>query len=269
LFRKKKIILFIIVFTVISLISIKLLGRIFQQDNIQQILDQKLDGKLVPHEVNHHTKLNDILKHGLRSLEIDLHFHTDQNNTSYFQIGHDKKDLNKLTFESYLKILKHKNIKKIWLDIKNVTNENIDQILKHLIYLDTIYHIKSSIIFESSLRSPQLKKISDSGFHTSYYLFNNPIEHMLSESRDEALRKEAKKIKLQLEEQNMKAISFNSMLYPFIKKYLEPLLSKEIVYHTWKSGKLKNYNVIKKIKTEKYFQDKRVKTILYYYYDKE
>jgi len=261
----KKIALSIFLFIVLFIVLMMLFQKISKKENIKHLLEQKLDGRLLPHEVNNQKKLNDILNNGIRSFELDLFFYTDTNHLSYFKIGHDKENLDQLIFETYLKKLKKYKIKKIWMDVKNVSTQNIDKILTRLNYLDKHYNIKPIVIFESALRSDQLRKISYAGFHTSYYLYNNPIHEMLLREDDKGLIKEANTIKQQIEKQEMKAISFNSLLYPFIKDYLEPILSSNIVYHTWKSVKFKNYNAIQKMQEKKYFQDKRIKTILYYY----
>ncbi len=261
----KKIALSIILLIVLFIVLIMLFEKISQKENIKDLLEQKLDGRLLPHEVNNQKRLNEILKNGIRSLELDLFFYTKNNNISYFKIGHDKEDLDQLIFETYLQKLKKYKIKKIWMDVKNVSEQNIDQILKRLNYLDKHYNIKPIVIFESALRSVKFKKISHAGFHTSYYLYNNPIHEMLLRKDHEGLIIAASTIKIQIEKQEMNAISFNSLLYPFIKNYLEPILSSNIVYHTWKSVKFKNYNAIQEMQQKEYFHDKRIETILYYY----
>jgi len=265
----KKIVFSIFLILVIFKLLLASFQHISQKKNIEDLLAQKLDGRMVPHEVNSFTKLNSILESGIRSFELDLFFQTKDNSISCFEIGHDKEDLGGTTFETYLKKIKPYKIKKIWMDVKNVSDKNIDLILNHLNYLDERYHIKSIIIFESSLQSEKLKKISDAGFHTSCYLFNNPVDQMLSTNNNKLLKEEANRIKIQIAKQHSEAISFNSSLYPFIKTYLEPIIPKDIVYHTWKSVEFKDRNAIKSIKKKKYFYDKRMKTILYYYYKKE
>lgn len=261
-------IIYIAILIIFLLLLIVFYRNINQKQNIENLLSENLDGRMVPHEVNTIDKLNEITQNGIKSYEIDVHFNTD-GNVSYFEIGHDDKDLNGVKFESYLKQNKPLKIKKIWMDVKNVSDENIDKILEHLNKLDSQYQIKNIIIFETSTKSENLKKISDVGFHTSLYITNSPIDKMLEENDEKLMKKEAKNIANQISIQHPKAISFNSMLYPFVKTYLEPIIPKNISYHTWKSIKMQDRNAIKDLKNQTYFKDKRVKTILYYYFPRK
>ena len=70
------------------------------------------------------------------------------------------------------------------------------------------------------------------GWHTSYYLPTEKIQNLLVNDRHEDLELLALKICDQAEHQRLSAISFDGVLYPFVKKYLEPLLHENIVYHT-------------------------------------
>jgi heptose-I-phosphate ethanolaminephosphotransferase len=260
----KKIIYIVIVLLALFAINTSY-NHFNKKQNLKIILSENLDGRMVPHEINTMDRLNEIIKNGIRSYEIDVHFNT-KDNVSYFEIGHDNEDLHGATLESYLKQTKQLKIKKIWMDVKNMSDENIDKALEHLKKLDAQYHIKNIIIFETPVKSEKLKKISDAGFHTSLYITNSPIDKMLKENDKELMKKEAKNIANQISIRHSKAISFNSMLYPFVKTYLEPIVPKNIVYHTWKSVKLQDRNAIKDVKNTKYFKDTRVKTILYYYF---
>lgn len=261
-------IIFIAILVILVFLAIFLYREINQRQNIKDLLSENLDGRMVPHEINTIDKLNKITQQGIKSYEIDVHFNT-KDNASYFEVGHDDEDLNGATFESYLKQTKSLKIKKIWLDVKNVSDKNIDRILKHLNKLDSQYQIKNIIIFETSTKSENLKKISDAGFQTSLYITNSPIDKMLEENDEKLMKKEAKNIANQISIQHSKAISFNSMLYPFVKTYLEPIIPKNITYNTWKSIKLQDRNAIKDIKNQTYFKDKRIKTILYYYFPRK
>lgn len=261
-------IIFITILIILIFLSIFLYHYINQKQNTKDLLSENLDGRMVPHEINTLKKLNEILENGIRSYEIDIHFNT-KDNISYFEIGHDNEDLHGTTFESYLKNTNSLKIKKIWLDVKNVSNENIDEILKHLNKLDSQYHIKGIVIFETPFKNAKMQKISDAGFETSFYISNSPIDKMIKANEKNMMKKEAENIANQISIQHSKAISFNSLLYPFVKTYLEPIIPKNIAYHTWKSVKMQDRNAISDVKNTKYFKDKRVKTILYYYFPRK
>ncbi len=259
----KKILLFTLAIIFIILITIAFKSQQNQNQNINQLLQQELDGKLIPHKVNYINKLNNVLDDNLLSFEFDTIFNI-QNSTPYFEIGHDKKELQGVSFEDYLKILKGKKIKKIWMDIKHVKESNIPAILNRLNYLDKIYKIKNILIFESNSISPKIKLISDAGYHTSYYL---PIDRLIMITKNDNILalKEATKIKEQINYQNLKAVSFPTYIYSFIKTNIEPIISDKIVYHTWDRYKFKKKDELIKIQKEDFFKDERVKTIIYSY----
>ena len=71
----------------------------------------------------------------------------------------------------------------------------------------------------------------------------------------------------------MHAISFNERLYPFVKKYQQPLLPTSIYYHTWgdadnmgtpfnKETSLSSELYLSNLQSKAYYFDPRVKTIL-------
>ena len=152
------------------------------------------------------------------------------------------------------------------MDIKNVNEQNIPLILKRLDYLDNIYKFKNILIFETKTTSPKLRLISDAGYHTSYYLPNTGLKAMKKGNKDLEI-KEAIRIKNQIESQNLSAVSFRKELYEFIKKNVEPITKKEIVYHTWQKYKFKRKDELLTIQKENYYKDSKVKTIIYSYYN--
>ncbi len=62
--------------------------------------------------------------------------------------------------------------------------------------------------------------------------------------------------------QNLDAVSFDHRLYPFVKQYLEPLISDDIAYHTWYAPSLKSINFKDNLLKNKLYLDNRVKTLL-------
>lgn len=236
-----------------------------QRNNIQRVLAQNLDGRLIPHKANYRNKLNNILSDNLRTFEFDSLFNAGAK-TPFFEIGHDEQETNGTSFEAYLEIIKDKQIKKIWMDIKNVEENNIASIVTRLDDLDNIHHFKSILIFESSSESPKLKAISDAGYHTSYYLPTDVLQD-ISEQNTAAIQKEAIRIKRQIDSQNLKAVSFPAVLYPFVKSHLETIIPGDIVYHTWNTFKFKKADELSKIQRQSFYQDARVKTIIYSYYN--
>ena len=252
----KKIILLIIILSIFIFISKLSLDQYNQNHNIATVLKEKLDTRIVPHKVNYKNKLYNILSSDLHAFEFDTNFNTNAK-IPYFEVGHDDKELHDISFEDYLKIIKNKKIKKIWMDIKNVNENNIHKILKRLDYLDKTYDIKDILIFETSATTSKVKLISDAGYHTSYYI---PIIYALANNIFTA-----KKLKKQIQDQGLKAVSFPSYLYDFVNTNLKPIIAERIVFHTWATYKFKYKDELKKIKKEKFYTDNRIKTILFTY----
>jgi hypothetical protein len=259
----KKLILTISLIALSIFIAILSTHTYFQNQNINKLLNKNLDGRVIPHKVNYINKLQNVLSDNIHSFEFDVNFNNLEKNP-YFEVGHDKKELKGISFEKYLKILKNKKIKKIWMDIKNVNDKNINQILQRLKYLDKLYNIKNILIFETSSTSSKVKIISDAGFHTSYYL---PVDKFFTINKNDKqqIKQLSNLIKHQILTQNLKAISFPTYIYPFVKNNIEPIISKDIVYHVWNHYKFKKKNEISKILEKDFFSDSRVKTILYSY----
>ncbi len=259
----KKIILFTFFIAILVVIILLSRSNYNQNKNIEKILEKDLIQRVIPHKVNYLNKLNNILNDKLCAFEFDVTFNL-SNPTPYFEIGHDSTELNGVSFEKYLIFLKDKNIKKIWMDIKHVQEKDIAKILARLEYLDKIYHIKDILIFESNSVSPKIKLISNAGYHTSYYL---PIDKliMIPLTNKKLSILEAIKLKEQIGIQNLQAVSFPTYTYPFVKKYLEPILKTKLDYHVWDRYKIKKKNEFLKIQKSDFFHDERVKTILFSY----
>jgi len=236
------------------------LGVIFyftyeQDKNLAYLKSHNLDGRFVPHKENRKTKMEAVLADGIHSVELDMLFYPQ--NGGYFEIGHDKKHARGYTFEEYLREMPMSEMKKIWMDVKNVSSKNVDAILSRLEYLDAKYGIKRVALFESKTKESTYHILSDAGYHTSYYLPGYTKEEF---------RAHAQEIKAQIEAQHVKAISFPSAKYPYVKEYLEPIISQDILYHTWHTFKAKHSDEVYTILEKDYYKDARVKTMLYDYF---
>lgn len=236
-----------------------------QYQNISLLFQDKLDGRLIPHKANHLGKLESIINHGIRSFELDLMFR-ERGDQGYFEIGHDEKEAKGRTFESYLARLQTYSIKKIWIDVKNINEGNADAVLAHLEFLDQKYTIKPLLLLESSTTSDRFQDFRKAGYHTSYYLPTAVINNLLKQNDPQALRLEAQRIRDLTLTQSLSAVSFVASLYPFVKTYLEPLISDQVVYHTWNIIMFKEYRAIEKLKKKAIFKDPRIKTIIYSYH---
>ncbi|GIU00565.1 hypothetical protein TSL6_10710 [Sulfurovum sp. TSL6] len=232
----------------------------WQTVNTQYLVDSNQSNRIIPHRVDSLGKLKDVWNDGFRSFELDARF--GDNNTTFFQIGHDE-DFMGLTIEDFLSSSDFQKIKKVWLDFKNLNQNNYKQALERLEYLDKKYNIKRKFIVESPTTSSFFKEIGKAGWHTSYYMPTKKILKLLKEDNKDEMQKLAIKIANQTKIQNLSAVSFDNGLYPFVKNYLESSLSNDIVYHTWwEAPALYHVDFKERLLKNKLYLDSRVKTIL-------
>jgi hypothetical protein len=238
---------------------------LIQYMNINTIISENLDGRLAAHRINRIDRLRTVIENGVRSFEVDLLFRQ-TGSQGYFEVGHDEADTREVRLDQFLDILQPYRPEKIWLDIKQVSEDNLDAVLAELERLDTTYTIKEAAIIESSITTEGFSKIKSAGFHTSYYLPTGQLLTLLHENDYTALQTAAKALKNQIEGQSTSAVSFDLTLYPFVKTYLEPIIPDSIAYHTWGSVKMWEWSALEELKDSDYFRDPRVKTILYGYW---
>ncbi|MFC2074212.1 hypothetical protein ACFLR3_03070 [Campylobacterota bacterium] len=260
----KKLLLSMLFFSLVIFLSITSFEIYKQNRIIKTLVEEGLDGRLIPHKVNHLSKLNAVLENGIKTFEVDLNFYV-KDGKKYFEIGHDKEDSEGLNFESYLKITQEQKITKIWMDVKNISKDNIEDILCRLNYLDKHYNIKKRVIFETPSEIKEISKISDAGYHTSYYLPYS-LSFPMAQDNLNVIKYQIKNVQKIIATQHIKALSFDSDVYPFVKKNLEPNISKKIVFHTWTGYRLREDKALKKLLEENYYKDPRVKTVIYPYY---
>lgn len=231
-----------------------------QKKNIGVLRKKNLCTRVIPHRVNSVGKLSKILFEGWKSLEVDVLFNEAP---GCFQVGHDESALSELSLEDFLKEAdKRSRIEKIWIDWKNLNQANSLKALERLEYLDHQFAIKQKAILETSAL-PYVKEFSDKGYHTSYYLPTNKIFRLLDQKNDKDMLLLADEMAISVEQKGLKAVSFDSRLYPFVKDFLEEKLPPAIVYHTWfLDSSTGNPACIDTLIDQPFFKDERVKTIL-------
>ena len=235
--------------------------RWWQSHNVKKLLVTNEDQRIIPHWVNSIGKLRELWHDGWRSFEIDLFYHRDND---CFIVGHDANYLSTMCFNSFLTYVPTTEIKKIWLDIKNLTNKNISQQLARLKKIIRQFKFKKEIfIFESSITSPAYRRISKAGYHTSYYLPTAELLTLQEENNANKLQQRAKSLARQANRQELSAVSFDVRLYPFVKNYLERLLPPNYVFHVWSlPGTLQDKLFFQNARSRIYYYDQRIKTIL-------
>ncbi len=230
---------------------------VVQRENLAAIDSAGQLQRIFPHRVNSLGKLNQIQYEGCRAFETDLVFREG----SFFEVGHDEHNMSGITFESLLSHIDTGQASKIWLDIKNLSEENHLAVLDRLNTLDQQFGLKKLAIIESSITSKAFSIFSEAGYHTSYYL-----PTALKNITTQRLPRKAKVLREQIQQQAVKAISFDIALYPFVKDHLEPIIGEDIDYHTWDlSMHLKDEALLEKLSNTRYYRDSRIQSILINY----
>ncbi len=237
----------------------------WQKENARYLIDTNQSSRIFPHRVNSIGKLKDIWNDGFRSFEIDVRF--GDNNSTTFQVGHNQ-GLMGLGLEEFLSRVDYSQIERIWLDFKNLNESNYKKALERLEYLDKKFDLKRKFIVESGANSNFFKELRINGWHTSYYMPTDRLVKLLNEDNKDEMQKLAIDIAKQTKTQNIAAVSFDYRLYPFIKQYLEPLISDDIVYHMWLAPSLDSMDLKGELLKNPMYLDSRVKTLLSFYKSK-
>lgn len=234
----------------------------WQKTNAQYLIDSNQSSRVFPHRVDSVGKLRDIWNDGFRSFEVDVRF--GDNNTTTFIVNHNK-GMGDTDLDKFLSYIDTTKIQRVWLDFKNLNEENYVQALERLEHLSNKYQIKDKFIVESGTTKKFFKLVRSKGRHTSYYLPTGKIVKLLKDNNVSGMEGTAKTIAHQTVVQELSAVSFDHRLYPFVKKYLEPKISNNIVYHIRYAPALNDVNFKSNLLKNKLYQDERVKTLLMTY----
>ena len=99
-------------------------------------------------------------KSGLRTIELDVKYID-----GVLMVGHGEAHvMSGLTLETYIAELNLLNVDKIWLDIKNLSAINLQEVITALSALEERFRIKSRLIVETQSQEYAMSKIAANGF---------------------------------------------------------------------------------------------------------
>lgn len=162
------------------------------------------------------------LQYQYAGLEVDVFF----NNANHcFMIKHDVYEESKISLNQWLDSLDNRRNLGLWLDLRNLTPENKDDIIDELLQIRRHYKLKSRVVVES-MSFNCLKDIEKYDFDISYYIpkFNPDTS---SASFLELMRDS---IASAVADSNIPTISGYYYQYDFMKKHF-PDLQKLIWYY--------------------------------------
>jgi heptose-I-phosphate ethanolaminephosphotransferase len=218
------------------------------------------------------------VQEGFDSIETNI-------NAFDFKMGHAPDKLYDMTLDEYLSLIPLDKINNIWLDMKNLDEKDISRVIEKLNKLDEKYKLKNKMLIENVSVYPKMKEFTENGWRNCFYLFfrfnrqdvNKGFSYEmlqiilnmdnLSSEEDIKLRKFAYEIARYIQEQKSTDLSFHPKLYPFVKKYLEPLISPSIKYNTFSienMPEIDSINFIDELTKRKIpiLSDERVRIIL-------
>ncbi len=207
------------------------------------------EDKIWAHRVNSIQKLEFTQKR-YAGVELDLVF---DNNTMTFDVNHPPALSIGLTLETFLAHFDTRNPVGIWLDFKNLNQENSENALNRLEELSIKYKLdKNTIIVES--QSPQyLTGFSNAGYKTSYYL-----PTFLNQLSSEDLKEKIKEIEQKMQSSLTTAISTNIVDYDIIAIHFP-----EETKYLWAIEKTYTHRLFKNyFQTRKALQDPKVEVLL-------
>lgn len=234
-----------------------------ERKNLEAIAMDSGLTRVIPHRLNSKAIFFEARQMGTGGFECDVVISNKEDGTVSFEIGHDPNGgMSGNSLEEVLAWDTENTMNKIWLDFKNLNENNALGTLSKLLELDKKFGLKNRAIIETTSKKQIMKRFGEKGFHISYYL---PTDAFINgSSSDKAAL--SRSIAAQIKDQNMSAISFDYQLLPDVIQYLQPLISNDIVYHTWDISKNWNdWELISTLKETNYYQNPRVKTILIKY----
>lgn len=205
--------------------------------------------KIWAHRANSKEKLNSALNY-FDGVELDLIYSLKENK---FDVNHPLTKSINLSFEDYLNSIKDKQFPYLWLDMKNLNEQNSKLILEKLLLLFTNKKYPLNKILIESKKALELKKFNELGFNTSFYL---PTD--LYKKNRENLSKNISRIRNIISENPNIAISTSFKDYH--------ILAKEFPNHPkyiWALVKPVHFN---HFKIRRILKDESVKIVLLHYH---
>ncbi|MEX2349852.1 MAG: DUF2181 domain-containing protein [Flavobacteriaceae bacterium] len=205
--------------------------------------------KVWAHRVNSIEKLKHT-QEKYEGIELDLVFDTI---TNTFDVNHPPAISINLTLDEFLEELNKDEIKGVWLDFKNLNENNSIESFRRLEHLVKKHDIAPNKIIIESQHPEFLQIFSDSDFKTSYYLPS--ALYQLSKKK---LKLKIAEIQKNINQYPTTAISTNINDYSIIKQHFP---SK--VKYLWSIDKIYTTRMFKNyFQTRKTLRDPKVEVLL-------
>jgi len=227
----------------------------WQKKNINYLQKYHLLKKVIPSHVNTLGKYNDIKNCDIKSYEVDVNFQ--EKPEAIFRLGVNTKKRG-MSLEEFLIHTKNDQRAHFTIYLKNIAQSNQIKSIQRLRILNQKYQLKEKVtLITSSSTFLLLKK---EGWDISYNLTKKiPIESSNSEAIAQSIAKE-------IVSYQIKSLTFDEKLYPWIKMNLEDLLPQDLHYNIWSSLDLQDNQFQSKLVQNKPFSDSKVNNLFYGFY---
>lgn len=204
--------------------------------------------KVWAHRVNSLEKLNYTQKF-YQGVELDLVFDSISNT---FDVNHPPAKSANLNLDTYFSKINNKDLK-LWLDFKNLSENNAEKSAAILDLLTKKYSLKNENILVESTAMHNLQTFKNKGFKTSFYL-----PQLVGLTDESKLVPTVDSIKQLLIQYPTTGISSNVNAYEVLNKYFKN--ERKFLWHMYKPysrHQIKNYRDFRK-----YVSDATVEAVL-------
>jgi hypothetical protein len=190
-------------------------GRSWQATNALRTSDNF--EKVWAHRVNSTGKLR-LAGKVFSGVEIDVVF---QGGSNTFDVNHPPAESINLSLDEYLSAASEvSGSLQLWLDLKNLNDENREQVLSRLEYLVEKYGLGDRFMVVESRNHMSLRHLAQNGIYTSYYVPSMDIDGMSGVEKKAAADALIQNARLA----EVRAISFPGRMYGFVKEHMQEQL---------------------------------------------
>lgn len=139
----------------------------YEENQVNDYNNLKKQGvEVAAHRVNIESKLLELTKMGINNIEVDVHMQDKK-----LIVGHEAENSVGQALEDYLDLIEkaNPNYTFMWLDFKDLTEDNQDVIFEKLEALDKKFNLKNRVLIESRYVNA-LQVFNKNGWKTGYYL---------------------------------------------------------------------------------------------------
>ncbi|WP_300648964.1 phosphoethanolamine transferase [Paenalcaligenes sp.] len=220
--------------------------------NSDELSRQNILDVHIARNVNTLAKMSELWEMGHRAFEIDVFF--DIEGQGIFRTGRNTNHMGE-DLKLILSRIDLDEVKAFWLNIKNLSAENYQQVLLELERINNHFPIKNKLMLKTDWSSKEASQFSRAGWNIAFHLSKDKVLGKIDSlfDKDNFLKKLAE----QLSAQKAVAIAFDAELFSFFEDNgLEDRLPSHITYFLVEQLELGDPELLTKLESKKHSQDK-------------